>query len=141
MTFRSGPESAHVPINWHTVPGETDLDVIARMQAVVEQLESQATFTFSIDPPYYPAWETEIGEPVERAFASAYAAESGHEPDYHYSSYGDMNLFSTEAGIPTVMFGPRGANFHEAEEWVDLPSFTATVWVLLRFACALMPPA
>lgn len=148
LTFRSGPEkyesivvpeSAQVLINWHTVPGESDRDVIARLQEVVGRLESPATFTFSIDPPYYPAWETEIGAPIERAFASSYSAEAGRDPDYRYAGYGDMNLFSSEAGIPTVMFGPKGGRFHEAEEWVDLPSVAATIRVLLRFACSLLP--
>ncbi len=148
LTFRSGPEkyesivvpeSAQVLINWHTIPGETERDVIERLQEVVDRLQSHAVFSFSIDPPYYPAWETAIGAPIERAFASAYEADAGKVLDYRYAGYGDMNLFSAEAGIPTVMFGPLGGKFHEAEEWVDLPSIAATVRVLLRFACSLLP--
>jgi di/tripeptidase len=51
-----------------------------------------------------------------------------------------MNLFSGEAGIPTLMVGPHGGGFHEANEWVDVPSIGATVRVLLRLACELLPP-
>lgn len=133
------PESARVLINWHTVPGETAEDVIGRLRALVATLDSPAEFAFAIDPPYYPAWETPVDAPIARAFAAAYAAEAGHEPDYAYRGYGDMNLFSTNAGIPTVMFGPRGGGFHEAGEWVDLPSIGATVRVLLRLARDLLP--
>lgn len=148
LTLRGGPEKyesivvpehAHILINWHTVPGETSDEIIARLRSCVDRLDSPATFQFSIDPPYYPAWETPIAAPIVQAFSRAYEAEAGKTPDFRYAGYGDMNLFSTEAGIPTVMFGPLGANFHEADEWVDLPSICATTRVLLRFACDLLP--
>jgi acetylornithine deacetylase/succinyl-diaminopimelate desuccinylase-like protein len=150
MTFKSGPdkyesivvpESAQILINWHTVPGETGDDVIGRMQALVAELQSPASFAFAIDPPHYPAWETPVDATVAIAFARAYEAEAGRPPEFAYAGYGDMNLFSADAGIPTVMFGAHAGKFHEADEWVDLPSIGATVRVLLRLACDLMPPA
>jgi acetylornithine deacetylase/succinyl-diaminopimelate desuccinylase-like protein len=134
------PESAQVLINWHTVPGETAEGVIDRLRALAAGLDSPAEFVFSVDPPYYPAWETPVDAPIAQAFARVYAAEAGHAPEYGYWGYGDMNLFSTDAGIPTVMFGALAGQFHEADEWVDLPSIGATTRVLLRLACDLMPP-
>jgi acetylornithine deacetylase/succinyl-diaminopimelate desuccinylase-like protein len=134
------PDSARILINWHTVPGETAEEVIDRLMELVSALDSPAAFTFSVDPPYYPAWETPADAPIVRAFARAYEAEAGHPPNFAYTGYGDMNLFSVNAGIPTVMFGPRAGNFHEADEWVDLPSIPATTRVLLRLAHDLMPP-
>jgi succinyl-diaminopimelate desuccinylase len=133
------PEHARVLINWHTVPGERAEDVIARMHALVAELDSPATFTFSVDPPYYPAWETPGDAPIVQAFARAYETEAGAAPEFGYSGYGDMNLFSVDAGMPVVMFGPRGARFHEADEWVDLPSIGATTRVLLRLITDLLP--
>lgn len=135
------PDHARVLINWHTVPGETAADVVARMHALVDALASPAAFTFSVDPPYYPAWETPADAPIARAFAAAYAAETGHAPDFAYTGYGDMNLFSVDAGMPVVMFGPLGGKYHEADEWVDLPSVAATTRVLLRLVTDLLPPA
>ena len=67
-------------------------------------------------------------------FTQAYAAEAGHDPVWGYTGFGDANLFSGELGIPTIQFGPHGANFHQADEWVDVPSIAATVRVLLRLA-------
>lgn len=148
LTFRAGPDkyesivvpdSARVLINWHTVPGETAHDVIARMQTLATSLDSPATFTFSVDPPYYPAWETPVDAPIVQAFARAYIAEAGRAPDYAYTGYGDMNLFAVDGAMPVVMFGPHGANFHAANEWVDLPSIGATVRVLLRTITDLLP--
>ncbi|MDP9472868.1 MAG: M20/M25/M40 family metallo-hydrolase, partial [Chloroflexota bacterium] len=59
---------------------------------------------------------------------------AGHDPDWGYTGFGDANLFAGELGIPTVQFGPHGANFHQADEWIDVPSIGATVRVLLRLA-------
>jgi acetylornithine deacetylase/succinyl-diaminopimelate desuccinylase-like protein len=49
-----------------------------------------------------------------------------------------MNLFSEEAGIPTVMIGPRGDRFHQANEWVDVPSIAATTRLLMRVTHTLL---
>jgi succinyl-diaminopimelate desuccinylase len=133
------PESAIVLINRHTVPGEAEESVLAAYQALAADLDSPATFRFSIDPPRYPSWQTDADHPLVRRFATAYAAETGHEPTFAYTGYGDPNLFSTIAGISTVMFGPKGGGYHSSDEWVDLPSIPATTRVLLRLACDLLP--
>jgi acetylornithine deacetylase/succinyl-diaminopimelate desuccinylase-like protein len=133
------PEKARVLINRHTVPGESVDHVLAQYRALAAELDSPADFTFTVDPPFYPPWETETSDPVALAFARAYEAEAGIAPTYGYHGFGDMNLFSSEAGIPTVMVGPRGGGFHEANEWVDVPSIGATVRVLLHMVCDLLP--
>ena len=133
------PDQATVLINRHTVPGETEEGVIASYQAIADTLESNAAFAFSIDPPRYPSWETPVDHPIVAAFARAYEAEAGQRPQYAYTGYGDPNLFSTNAGIPTVMCGARGGNFHEAGEWVDLPTIVSATRMLIRLACDLLP--
>jgi acetylornithine deacetylase/succinyl-diaminopimelate desuccinylase-like protein len=99
---------------------------------LADDLDSPASFALSIDPPRYPSWETPESHPLVRAFAAAYADMAGREPVFGYTGYGDPNLFSTVAGIPTVMFGPLGGNFHEANEWVDIPSISKTAQILER---------
>ncbi len=133
------PDQARLLINWHTVPGERTEDVIARIQAAIDTLASPAQFAITVDPPYYPAWETAVDHPLVRAVVPAYEAEAGLPPVFGYGGYGDMNLFSVEAGIPTLMIGPLGDNFHAADEWVDIPSIGKTVRVLLRLATTLLP--
>ena len=46
----------------------------------------------------------------------------------------DANYFAADLGIPTVVFGPAGANYHMADEWVDIPSIGTTARVLIRLA-------
>ena len=133
------PEAATVLINRHTVPGETEAGVLGQYRALAEALGSRATFAFSVDPPFYPPWETAADAPIARAFAAAYAEETGRAPEYGYVGFGDPNLFATEAGIPTVMFGAHAGRYHQAGEWVDVPSIAAAARTLLRMAVALLP--
>jgi succinyl-diaminopimelate desuccinylase len=135
------PDKATVLINRHTVPGEAEAVVLADYRALIDDLASPAEFALTIDPPRYPSWETPVDHPLVEAFSRCYAIEAGRLPEFGYTGYGDPNLFSTLAGIPTVMFGPRGGNFHEAGEWVDLPSIAATSRILARLVQTMLPPA
>jgi succinyl-diaminopimelate desuccinylase len=135
------PDEATVLINRHTIPGESEQSVLADYQRLIDALDSAATFTLSIVPPQYPSWETSPDHPLIQKFGARYEAVSGHPPEYGYTGYGDPNLFSTRAGIPTLMFGPLGGNFHEAGEWVDLPSIAATSQVLVGLIQDMLPPA
>jgi acetylornithine deacetylase/succinyl-diaminopimelate desuccinylase-like protein len=146
LSFASGndqyvitvPEKARVILNRMIVGGESSASVLAEVQTLIGDLASPAQFELTIDPPYYPPWETDTDHPLALAIARAYQAEAGHAPDWGYSGFGDMNLFSQEAGIPTVMIGPRGDNFHQADEWVDVPSIAATSRLLVRMALDLL---
>ena len=133
------PERARVTVNRMLVPGEGGVSTVAEMRALANSLGSPATFAFAVEPPFYPPWETDPAHPLAVAFARAYAAEAGKAPEWGYTGFGDANLFAGEAGIPTIQFGPRGANFHQADEWVDVPSIAATTRVLVRLAIDLMP--
>ena len=146
LSFTSGndqyvitvPEKARVILNRMIVAGESSASVLAEVQTLIDDLASPAQFELTIDPPYYPPWETDTDHPLALALARAYQAEAGHAPDWGYSGFGDMNLFSEEAGITTVMIGPRGDNFHQADEWVDVPSISATSRLLVRMALDLL---
>ena len=146
LSFASGndqyvitvPEKARVILNRMIVAGESSETVLAEVQALVDDLQSPAGFDLTIDPPYYPPWETDADHPLALALGRAYEAEAGRQPEWGYWGFGDMNLFSEEAGIPTVMIGPRGDRFHQADEWVDVPSIAATSRLLVRLTLDLL---
>ena len=105
-------------------------------------------FEFAIDPPYTRRGKYRPRIPSSRQFARAYSDETGRDPDYGYSlGVADANYFAADLGIPTVHFGPHGDNFHQANEWVDVPSIAATARIVLRWRstcsiariCTMMP--
>jgi acetylornithine deacetylase/succinyl-diaminopimelate desuccinylase-like protein len=133
------PEKARALINRHTVPGETAEQVVAQYRALADSLSSPATFELSVQPPFYPPWETPLDAPIVSAMNAAMQAERGEQPAPGYWGFGDMNLFSGEAGISTVMFGPHGAGYHEADEWVDLSTIVPVARMVVRMAHELLP--
>lgn len=133
------PERARFTINRHIVPGETGDSVLAEMRALAGEMDSPASFEFAIDPPYYPPWETPQDHPFIQRFSRAYQAETGRAPKFGYSAgVSDANYFSADLGIPTLYFGPHGANLHQSDEWVDVSTIGGTVRVLLRLALDLL---
>ena len=132
------PERARVILNRMIVAGERSEDVVAEVQALIDDLDSPATFEISVDPPYYPPWETSEKHPLAQAVAHAYRAETGRDPNWGYAGFGDMNLFSEEAGIPTVMIGPAGHRYHQFDEWVDVLSIAAATRLLVRVTQTLL---
>ena len=135
------PEQATVLINRHTIPGETEDGVLAQYRELAERIGSAATFTISTDPPRYPSWEISDDHPYVRTFAQVYKSAIGKVPEFAWRGYGDMNLFSTDAGIPTIMFGPRGDGFHNAGEYVEIPSIAASADIIIELIATLLPPA
>jgi len=70
-----------------------------------------------------------------RQVVAAFVDETGAEPGFAYMrGLADANYFATDLGIPSVVFGPRGANYHMADEWVDIPSIGETTRLLIRVA-------
>ena len=133
------PEQARFTINRHTVPGETDESVLAGMRTLVQSLDSPASFAFSIDPPYYPPWEMAPDHPFVQNVQQAYVTETGEAPVTRYNrGLADANYFAADLGIPTVMFGAMGANYHEADEWVDIPSIGICTRTLIRVALGVL---
>lgn len=133
------PEQARFTINRHTVPGETDESVLAGMRALAQSLDSPATFQFFIDPPYYPPWEMASDHPFVQHVQQSFVAETGTPPVTRYNrGLADANYFAADLGIPTVMFGATGANYHEADEWVDIPSIGVCARTLIRIALGVL---
>jgi acetylornithine deacetylase len=46
----------------------------------------------------------------------------------------DASLMSVDYGIPTLVFGPRGAGAHNKDEYVEVKSVMETAEVLLTAA-------
>jgi acetylornithine deacetylase/succinyl-diaminopimelate desuccinylase-like protein len=150
LTIRGGPdayvitvpEHCEFVINRHVVPGETAEQVVAQVRDTVQRLNLRARAQVSIDDPYYPPYTVSATDPLVRAFSTVYQDVTGVRPRFGYShGVCDANYLVADAGVPTVVFGPRGGNVHAPNEWVDLSSVAGAAAVFVRMAEALMPRA
>ena len=116
------PEKATILFSRQIVPGESGEEVLDKLRRFADSLQSPARFDFTLAPPYYPPWEFALQQhPFGQAFAAAFTHHFGRELQTLYTAgVSDANLFSGEMGLPTIVFGPKGANWHQADEWVDL---------------------
>ena len=110
--FSSYPESCLIQGERRTLPGETDEMIVAEVAALATGVDASTKLVFT-----RPPLETDVAAEVVQTVARAAGTASVEGIPY----WTDGALFGA-AGIPTVIFGPRGAGAHAAEEWVEVES-------------------
>jgi acetylornithine deacetylase len=111
-------------IERRTIPGETEAQAIAEMQAILDRLfasdeKFHATVkSFFVREPF----EVAATDPIVQAVQTVASGVLARQIDPGGVSFWTDAALLAAAGIPTVVFGPIGAGAHAAEEWVDLHS-------------------
>jgi acetylornithine deacetylase len=95
-----------------TLPGEPQVEVEREVRQLLADLEGSARVTFFREP-----FEVEEDEEI----VSLVSRHAGDPEVIGVPYWADSALFAA-AGIPTVVFGPKGEGAHAAVEWVDVAS-------------------
>jgi acetylornithine deacetylase/succinyl-diaminopimelate desuccinylase-like protein len=91
------------------------VDVVRGLAAKDPNLRAEVRVGLSRAP-----FEVSMDQPIVQLLQNRAAAAMGRTPSpIGESGWMDSALLSS-AGIPTVIFGPRGEGAHSAVEWVDL---------------------
>ncbi len=123
-------------IERRTVPGETEAQVIAELQAIIDHLVAadpsfKATIkTLLVRAPFSVAPEAAIVKAVGQA-ASGILSKT---PDYIGQPFWMDAALLSAAGVETVVMGPIGAGAHAREEWVDMQSLVDLAHILAQTA-------
>ena len=132
------PARCVLKIERRTLPGETSGSVAGEIAAILDRLRADDP-RFSAEAEltlFRPPLETAASEPIVAALAGAAAhALSAPPPLVGATFWMDAALLSA-AGIPTAIFGPRGAGPHADVEWADLASVQICAEVLVDAARA-----
>jgi acetylornithine deacetylase len=131
-----------VQIERRTVPGETEAQAVAEIQAILDRLSAS-------DPDFHAAvrcyfardpFEVTPNAQIVKSLHNAATHVRGQPPRYVGDTpWMDAALLSA-AGIETVVCGPAGAGAHASEEWVDLDSVVTLAEMLAvtaRLFCGL----
>jgi acetylornithine deacetylase len=130
----SYPERCVLAIERRTVPGETPAQVEAELTGIVERLavadpRFRAVVRRGVDrAPMQTAADALLPASIARHAADVTSAA----PRVVGVPYWTDAASLAEAGIPAVLFGPRGAGAHAVEEWVDLESVEQCVEIYGR---------
>lgn len=131
----SYPAECRLQIERRTLPGESDAQVEAELRAILDGLATRdPEFRASLRclasrSPYEIAPEA----PIVAAAAQVLAECAGSAPLAGMPFWTDTALFAA-AGIPGIIFGPRGRGLHGPQEYVELDSVTVCSEFLRRLA-------
>lgn len=106
------PDRCLLAAERRTLPGETADQVEAEALGLLGGLAGSAHVTFLREP-----FELSHGEEI----VTLVARHAGDPEVVGVPFWADSALFAA-AGMPTVLFGPRGEGAHAAVEWVDVAS-------------------
>ncbi|CAG0934473.1 acetylornithine deacetylase [Thermoflexales bacterium] len=111
-------------IERRTIPGETEAQVVAELQALLDRLSASDEAFHATVKSFFAREPFEVAAeaPIVKAVQAATATVLRHPIDPSGVSFWTDAALLTAAGIPTVVFGPIGAGAHAAEEWIDLHS-------------------
>jgi acetylornithine deacetylase len=128
--------SSTVQIERRTVPGETEAQAIAEIQAIVDSLQTaDPDFHATVRPffnrdPFEVSPDARIVKAVDRAAAKVLGRPARHIGD---TPWMDAALLQA-AGVETVVCGASGAGAHSDVEWVDLESVIKLAEILAEAA-------
>ena len=114
------PERCEIIVTRLTVPGKTRELAIQDMRELIASLELESEVEIEIAPPYYDPYFLDETTRILGLFKDAYRRVIGVDP--HFAGHRgiiDANVFVGEGQIPTIAFGPKGANHHCAGEYVE----------------------
>jgi acetylornithine deacetylase len=123
-------------IERRTVPGETEAQAVAEVQAIVDRLgREDADFHATVEPffvrgPFEVAPGAAVVVAVDRAATEVRGAAPAHIGD---TPWMDAALLQA-AGVETVVFGATGTGAHADVEWVDVESVMQLADILARAA-------
>jgi len=135
--------SCKLQIERRTVPGETEAQVLAELQAIADRLRAaDPSFVATLRPFFVrQPFEVDRGARIVECVSIAARALLGHTPEYFGDTPWMDSALLSAAGAETVVIGPHGAGAHTDVEWVDLESVEHLAKILVMSALAYCGPA
>lgn len=123
---------ARLEVERRTVPGETEAQVLAEMQQILDGLAAaDPTFRGQARPLLTRgSFEVDPRAPIVGVVHAAAEEVLGAPPEVIGEPYWMDAALLAEAGIDTVVMGATGAGAHAAEEWVELESVAKLAEIL-----------
>jgi acetylornithine deacetylase len=128
--------SCTVQIERRTIPGETEAQAVAEIQALIDCLAAtdpdfRATVqAFFVRDPFEVSADAAIVQAVDRAATRVRGRAPAHIGD---TPWMDAALLQA-AGVETVVMGPAGAGAHSDVEWVEVESVVQLAQILAEAA-------
>ncbi len=137
--YSSYPARCVTQAERRTIPGETVASVEQEFRTLIEHA-AEGDPDFACSARVLASREPfEIGddEPIVQTVRRHAATVLGRPPDLVGVPFWADSALLAEAGIPTVLFGPRGEGAHAEVEWVELADLERCVEIYVAVASEL----
>ncbi|KAL4815720.1 tryptophan synthase beta subunit-like PLP-dependent enzyme [Aspergillus spinulosporus] len=138
----SYPAKCTITIEFRTIPGQTPQSIISDIQSLLLDIQS-SNKNFKFAEPRAtlarPAHKIDVDHPLIEKVADCAEMVTGIRPGIQSVPFWCDAALLSEAGIPSVVFGPAGQGLHGKEEWVEVDSLLRlrrTFERLMREFCA-----
>lgn len=134
--YATYPSSVTLGIEIGTQPGETLADRIAEIESTLADVrglvpEFRAEIQVKLErPPFIATGHEELLAAADTAAVEVLGRPLSREG---LNAWADSGLVQA-AGIPTIMLGPRGGNYHAPDEWVSLSDVVRSEAIVRRTA-------
>lgn len=132
--WSSYPAGCILKVERRTLPDESLETVVSQIQAILDDAGAQdSAFRAECRVVLERApFEVEQSQPIVESLTQVASRQIGKTPEFTGMTFWmDAALFS-EAGIPTVVFGPSGEGAHAVIEWVDIESVISCADILFE---------
>lgn len=132
-------ENCNAEIYWQTMPDEAEQEVMDEFYSWWNQILDNRPDLFVVRPEvtlpmrWLPGCSIPVDTPLVREFATTAVNLTEEVSVEGLDTPSDMFIFQRCFDIPALMWGPRGANAHRADEYVEVDSVFLAARVLLHF--------
>jgi acetylornithine deacetylase len=136
------PDRCRLEVEHRLLPDQTVEDVLNLWEEMIRDLsEADPEFIATVEVDFTrPGYELERQSPVVQTLSAAYRSVTQTEPIYSGMSAWLDSAILGRAGIPTVIYGPRGRGMHSAVEYVELSSVFQCAQVIAQAVLDWMKP-
>jgi len=128
------PAECHALVNKQLYIGESDQGFIENIKGIFSQVCPEAKLEVAHRMPFYPSYSIDPAHPLLKKLAAV--AEKHLKkpiPLKINQSVSDGNILYNSLGIPTVLFGPLGVDFHKPEEYLVAATVEPYIEALYEF--------
>jgi len=118
------------------LPGETPQQALQEIQSIIDRLSTSVpNFKAAVEQGFgRHAFEVDPQAPIVQTLVDAYRTHMSKSPEIYGELWWMDSALLAEAGIETVIIGPKGAGAHADEEWVELDSVFELAQILIEAA-------
>ncbi|MGB7873280.1 MAG: ArgE/DapE family deacylase [Anaerolineales bacterium] len=129
-------ERCKLTIERRIVPGETVEGTQAELQEIIDRLaEGDSSFKATVKATFWrEPFEVPSDAEIIQVMDKILDERLGHHPEHIGQTFWTDAALIAEAGMETVLLGPKGYGLHSAEEWVEMESVFDLAYVLAESA-------